>query len=90
MSGGSAPRPVSGVAMSFPNDNQRCVEKRRAEAVDAKQGSLNSVLLAPAARHSQNTPIESRKGRPAFIEDFVLEHSRFDQQRDSIKFVGCF
>ena len=33
-------------------------------------------------------PDESRTGSPTFTEDFLLEHSRFGQQGDSIEFAG--
>ncbi len=76
--------------MSFPYDNYRREGKRPAATVDEKQNSLNSVFLAPAASHSQNKPGESRTGSPTFAEDFLMEHSRFGQQADSIEFAGCF
>src|ERR1019366_6406015 len=75
---------VSGVAMSIRHSNYRCVEERPATTVDERQHSLNSILLAQAAGHSQTKPDESRTGRPTFIEDFFLNHSRFAQKADSI------
>ena len=76
--------------MSIPHSNYRCVEEGAATTVDERQHSLNSVLLARVAGHSQTKPDESRTGRPTFIEDFLLEHSPFGQQADSIGFAGCF
>jgi len=70
--------------MSIRHSNYRCVEERPATTVDERQHSLNSILLARDAGHSQTKPDESRAGRPTFIEDFLLEHSRFGQQADSI------
>ncbi len=77
--------------MSIRHSNYRRVGKRPAVTVDERQRSLNPVkMLTRAARHSQNKPDESRTGRPTFREDFLLEHSRFVQQSDSIEFVSCF
>ena len=76
--------------MSIRHSNYRCVEERPATTVDERQHSLNSILLAQAAGHSQTKPDESRTGRPTFIEDFLLEHSRFGQQADSMECAGCF
>ena len=74
--------------MSIRHSNYRCVKERPATTVDERQHSLNSVLRA--AGHSQNKPDESRMGGPTFKEDFLLEHSGFGQQADSIEFAGCF
>jgi phage protein D len=76
--------------MSIRHSNYRRVVERPARTVDERQHSLNSILLARAANHSQNKPDESRTGRPTFKEDFLLEHSGFGQQADSIEFAGCF
>jgi hypothetical protein len=76
--------------MSFPNDNCRRAGKPSAATLDERQNSLNSILLARAAHHSQNKPDESPTGRPTFVEDFLLEHSRFVQNADSKVFAGCF
>lgn len=76
--------------MSFPNDNYRRVGKPEAATVDERQHSLNSILLARAARRSQKEPNKPRTGRPTFGEDFLLEHSRFGQQADSTELAGCF
>lgn len=70
--------------MSFPNDNYRCGEELPASTVDERQHSLNPVVRTRAAHYPKNKPDESRTGRPTFIEDFLLEHSRFGQQADSI------
>jgi hypothetical protein len=76
--------------MSIRQSNYRCVEEPPATTRDERQHSLDSILLARAAGHSQNKPDESRTGRPTFIEDFSLEHSHFGQQAYSTEFVGCF
>ena len=76
--------------MSVRHSNYRRAGKGPAVTADERQQSLKSILLARATRHSQNKPDKSRTGRPTFIEDFLLEHSRFDQQADSIVFAGCF
>lgn len=76
--------------MSLPNGNYRRVGKRPAATVDECQHSLDLVMRTRTARHSKNKPAKSRTGRPTFIDDFLLEHSRFGQQADSIEFVGCF
>ena len=76
--------------MSIRHSNNRCIEERPATNVGERQHSLNPILSARAARHSQNKPDESRTGRPTFKEDFSLEHSRFGQQADSIELAGCF
>ena len=76
--------------MSIRHSNYRRVVKRPATTVDERPHSLNSILPARAANHSQNKPDESRTGRPTFKEDFLLEHSGFGQQADSIEFAGCF
>ena len=66
------------------------VGKPPAATVDEKQHSLNPVMRTRVAHDSRNKPDESRPGRPTFREDFLLEHSRFGQQADSIEFAGCF
>jgi hypothetical protein len=76
--------------MSIRYSNSCCVEEGTATTIDERQHSLNSILPARAAGHSQTKPDESRTGRPTFIEDFLLEHSPFDQQADSTGFAGCF
>jgi len=77
--------------MSVRHSNYRRVGKRQAVAADQRQHSLNPVMmLTRPARYSQKKPDESRTGRPAFREDFLLEHSRFDQQADSMELAGCF
>ena len=76
--------------MSIRHSNYLCVEEAPATTGDESQHSLNSILLARAAGDSQTKPDESRTGRPTFIEEFLLEHSHFGQQADSIKFVGFF
>jgi hypothetical protein len=76
--------------MSFPKDNSRRVGKPPAATVDERQSSLNPLVRIRAAHYSKNKPDESRTGRPAFAEDFLLEHSRFDQQADSIVLASCF
>jgi hypothetical protein len=76
--------------MSIRRSNYLCVEEVPATTVDERQHSLNSILLARAAGHSQTKPDESRTGRPTFIQDFLFEHSPSGQQADSIEFAGCF
>jgi hypothetical protein len=76
--------------MSVRHSNYHCVEDRPATTIDERQHSLNSILLPRAAGDSQTKPDESRTGRPTFIEEFLLEHSHFGQQADSIEFVGFF
>ena len=76
--------------MKFPNDNFRCGEERLASTVEERQHSLNPVVRTRATHSPKNKPDESRTGRPAFIEDFLQEHSRFGQQADSIEFASCF
>jgi hypothetical protein len=76
--------------MSIRHSNYRRVVESPATTVDERQHSLNSILLARAARHSQNKPDESRTDRPTFIEDFSLEHSRFGKQAVSMESAGCF
>jgi hypothetical protein len=76
--------------MSIRHSNSCCVEEGTATTIDERQHSLNPILPARAAGHSQTQPDESRIGRPTFIEDFSLEHSPFGQQADSKEFAGCF
>ena len=76
--------------MSFPKDNYRCGEELPVSTVDEGQHSLNPVVRTRAAHYSKTTPDESRTGGPTFVEDFLLEHSHFDQQADSIVFASCF
>jgi len=76
--------------MSIRHCNHRCIEEHPATTVDEKQHSLNTILLVRVAGHSHTKPDESRTGKPTFIEDFSLEHSRFGQQADSTEFAGCF
>jgi len=76
--------------MSVRHRKYRCEEKRPAATVDESQHSLNPVMLTRAGDYSKDKPDESRKGRSPFIEDFLLEHSRFGQQPDSKGFAGCF
>ena len=77
--------------MSVGHSNYRRVGKHPAATDDERQHSLNPVtMLTRVAHHSQNKPDESRPGRPTFREDFLLEHSRFSQQADSIELAGCF
>jgi hypothetical protein len=73
--------------MSVPHSNCRCVEQRPATSVSEKQSSRDPVKMFT---HSPNEPHESRTGRPTFTEDFLLEHTRFGQQADSIELAGCF
>ena len=76
--------------MSVRQSNYRYLGKPSAVAVDERQHSLNSLLLARAARHSQNQPDESLPGGTTFREDFLMEHSRLGQRADSKVFAGCF
>jgi len=46
--------------MSIRHSNYRRVVKRPATTVDERPHSLNSILPARAANHSQNKPDESR------------------------------
>lgn len=63
--------------MSLPNVNSRCREELSASTVHERQHSLNPMERTRAVHYSQNEPDESRMGRPTFMEDFLLEHSRF-------------
>jgi hypothetical protein len=76
--------------MSVRHSNHRRVRKPSAATVPERQRSLNPMMLTRAARHSKKEPDDSRTGRPTFLEDFLLEHSRFGQQSNSLEFVGCF
>ncbi len=77
--------------MSARHSNYLRLEKRQAVIADERQDSPNPVkILTRVTHHSQNKPDESRPGRPNFREDFLLEHSRFGQQADSIEVPGCF
>lgn len=77
--------------MSVRHSNYRRAGKRPGIAADQRQHSLNPVImLTRPARPSQKKPDESRTGRSAFREDFLLEHSRFEQHADSIELAGCF
>jgi len=51
-------------------------EKNFQSNVDDRQHSLNPVVRTQAAHYPKNKPDESNSGRPAFTEDFLLEHSR--------------
>jgi hypothetical protein len=90
VSGDSTPRPVSGVAMSFPNGNYRCREELPASTVNERQRSFNPVGRTRAVHYSTNKPDESQTGSPTFTEDFLLEHSRFSEQADSLVFASFF
>lgn len=77
--------------MPVRSTNNCLVEERPATTtVDESQHSLNPVTRTRVTRLLQKNPDESRTGRPTFIEDFALEHSRFGHQADSIEFAGCF
>ena len=76
--------------MSICQSNYRCIEEGPATTVDEGKHSLNFTLLERGPGHSQTKPDELRTDTPTFIEDFLLEHSPFGQQADSIEFAGCF
>jgi hypothetical protein len=76
--------------MSARHGNYRRVGKRPAVTADERQHSLNPVMRTQAVHDSKNKPDESWTGRPTFREDFLMEHSRFGQQADSIELAGCF
>ena len=76
--------------MSVRQNNYCCEENCPATTVDESQHLRNPVMRTRAAHYSQNNHDESRTGKPNFKEDFLLEHSCFDQQADSIVFAGCF
>jgi hypothetical protein len=68
--------------MNFPNGNYSYVEDHPATTVDERRHSLSPVVRTRAAHNSKSKPDESRTGKESFIEDFMLEHSRFGQQAD--------
>lgn len=74
--------------MSVRDSNYRSVEERPTTTIDERQHSVNPVMLTPTARYAKNEP--RRTGKPSFREDFLLEHSRFGQQAESMELAGCF
>jgi len=76
--------------MSVRDTNYRSIEKRPTTTVDEKQHSANPGTLTRTAPNSENKASESRTDKPNFREDFLLEHTRFGQQADSIELAGCF
>jgi len=77
--------------MSIRHGNYRRTSIRPAVTVDERQQSLNPVMMRTrTVRHSAKKTDESRPVKLTFIEDFLLEHTRFGGQADSAELAGCF
>ena len=76
--------------MSVRHSNYLRVGEPPVATVDENQRYQNPVMLTTVIRRVKNEPYESRPVKPAFRKDFVLEHSRFGKQADSVEFVHYF
>jgi hypothetical protein len=77
--------------MSIRHGKYRRASNRSAATADKRQQSLNPVMMRTrTGLHSAKKKDESRTVKPTFIEDFLLEHTRFGQQADSTELAGCF